>query len=201
MTSTPSRTQTLLLVATVVCGLGSAAPGSTEERLIDTERSTVTVRVFKTGLLRAFADDHIIQAPLAEGSLEDSETPHVQIVIDARRLRVLDPGLSTRDRQEVQTRMLGPDVLHVDRFERISFHSLTTERVKAGSWLVRGELELHGQIHPVTVSVFPEKDRYKGFATLRQSDFGIVPISIVGGTVKVKDEVKIAFDIALTERR
>jgi hypothetical protein len=30
---------------------------------------------------------------------------------------------------------------------------------------------------------------------LRQSDFGILPISIAGGTVKVKDEVTIEFDI------
>jgi hypothetical protein len=31
--------------------------------------------------------------------------------------------------------------------------------------------------------------------TLKQSDFGIRPISIVGGTVKVKDELKVEFDV------
>jgi len=31
---------------------------------------------------------------------------------------------------------------------------------------------------------------------LKQRDFAIKPISIVGGTVKVKDDIKIEFDIA-----
>lgn len=182
----------------VVCGLALAAPGSAEDRLIDTERSTVTIRVFKSGLFRAFADDHIIQAPLADGSLNDSATPHVQIVVDARRMRVLDPGLSARDRQEVQTRMLGSGVLDVSRFQWISFHSVAVQRLDAGTWLVRGELELHGQIHPLTVRVFHQNSRYTGSTTLRQSDFGMTPISVVGGTVKVKDELSIDFDIVTT---
>jgi hypothetical protein len=194
------RAQTVLLIATLLCVLASAVPGSAEDGVIDTQRSTVTVRVFKAGLFRAFADDHIIQAPLAEGSINDSATPHVQIVIDARRMRVLDPGLSARDRQEVQTRMLGPEVLDVNRFQWISFHSEAIQRLDGGGWLVRGELELHGRIHPVLVNVVPEKTHYKGSVTLRQSDFGIVPISIAGGTVKVKDEVKVDFDIVLTGR-
>lgn len=98
-----------------VCGLVLAAPSSAQDRVIDTNRSTVTIRVFKAGLFRAFADDHLIQAPLLDGSL-DPAIPHVQVVIDARRMRVLDPGLSAKDRQDVQTRMLGSDVLDVTRF-------------------------------------------------------------------------------------
>ena len=192
------RAQNLLLFATLVCGLALPAAGSAEERLIDTERSRITVRVFKSGLFRAFADDHIIEAPLAEGSVDDP--PHVQIVIDTRRMRVLDPGLPKGDRQEVQTRMLGSEVLDVNRFQRISFHSLAIQRLDTGGWLVRGELELHGQIHEIMVNVFFESSHYKGSASLRQSDFGIAPISILGGTVKVKDEIKIDFDIAITER-
>jgi hypothetical protein len=194
------RAQNVLVIATVVCGLASAAPGSAEDRAIDTQRSTVTVRVFKSGLFRAFADDHIIQAPLMDGSLDDSATPHVQIVIDARRMRVLDPGLSAKDRQAVQARMLGSEVLDVNRFQWISFHSVAIQRLDAGGWLVRGELDLHGQIHAILVNVFLEKRHYKGSVTLRQSDFGIVPISIAGGTVKVKDEITIDFDIAMTDR-
>ena len=189
----------MLRIITVVCGLALAVPSSAEERVIDTNRSTVTVRVFKAGLFRAFADDHLIQAPLLDGSL-DPAIPHVQVVIDARRMRVLDPGLSARDRQDVQARMLGPDVLDVNRFQWISFHSITIQQLDAGGWQVRGEMELHGQIRPMTVDVFLENGHYKGSATLRQSDFGIAPISIMGGTVKVRDEVRVDFDIAVTER-
>src|SRR5947207_3969257 len=141
-----------------------AAPGYAEEHLIDTGRSTITVHVFKAGLFRAFADDHVIQAPLEEGVVED--TPHVQIVIDARLMRVLDPGLSAKDRDAVQERMLGPEVLDVNRFARITFHSLTIERVAADRWLVHGELGLHGHFNPLTVSVALDQSHYKGSATV-----------------------------------
>jgi hypothetical protein len=192
-------TRITVVIATIVCGLASAAPGSAEDRAIDTQRSTVTVRVFKSGLFRAFADDHIVQAPLVEGSIDDSATPHVQIVIDARRMSVLDPGLSAKDRQEVQARMLGAEVLDVNRFQWISFHSVAVQRLDAGGWLVRGELDLHGRIHGVLVNVKPVRGHYTGSVTVRQSDFGIVPISVAGGTVKVKDEIVIDFDIVATE--
>ena len=36
---------------------------------------------------------------------------------------------------------------------------------------------------------------YRGDAVLKQHDFGITPINIAGGTVKVKDKLKIKFDI------
>jgi YceI-like protein len=189
-----------LHLAVLICGLALIAPASGEERPIDTEQSTVTVRVFKSGLFRAFADDHIIQAPLAEGSLDDSANAHVQIAIDASRMRVLDPGLSAKDRQEVQSRMLGAEVLDATRFQRISFRSVAIQQLEKGEWLVRGELALHGRTNPLTMKVSLDNGHYKGSAMLRQRDFGIVPISIVGGTVKVKDEVKIDFDIAISDR-
>jgi polyisoprenoid-binding protein YceI len=189
------RYQTL---AAVACGLALATPAAAEDRLIDLERSTVTVHVFKAGLFRAFADDHVIQAPLAEGSF-DASIPHFQLLIDPSRMRVLDPGLSAKDRQDVQARMLGSEVLDVTAFPRIGFHSITIRRVDAGGWLVQAELNLHGQIHGLQVKVFLDNGHYKGALTLRQSDFGIAPISILGGTVKVKDEITIDFDIVMTE--
>src|SRR5258708_39012597 len=96
-----------------------------QPRAIDTTRSTVTVRVFKAGLFRALADDHTIEAPLADGSLDDSATPSVHIAVDARRMRVLDPGVAPKDRQAVEMDMLGPEVLDADRFPHIRFRSLT----------------------------------------------------------------------------
>jgi len=193
------RARNLVLVAAIACGLGQARPASGEDRLIDTERSTVTVRVFKAGLLRGFGDDHVIQAPLAEGTFDPAK-PHVSIVIDTRRMRVLDPTLSAKDRDEVQARMIGPDVLDVQRFQRIHYHSVTIERVRGDEWLVRGELELRGQIRALNVNVSTQNGRYRGTGTVKQTDFGIVPITIAGGTVKVKDEIKVDFDIVVTDR-
>ena len=71
------------------------------------------------------------------------------------------------------------------------------EPAGAGSWSVHGELTLHGQTRPVAVEVREKSGHYVGTARLKQTDFGIKPIKIAGGTVRVKDEVRIDFDIQL----
>jgi polyisoprenoid-binding protein YceI len=121
-------------------------------------------------------------------------------VIDARRLRVVDPGRSAKDRESLRARMLGPDVLDVKRHQWITFHSITIEPLEKGAWLVNGELELHGNIRALPVRVARENGRYQGSVTVRQSDFGITPISIASGAVTVKDEVTIEFNILVTDR-
>jgi hypothetical protein len=182
---------------TALCfALAASTPPAAEERLVDTGQSIVTVHVATEGLLGAAVADHVIQAPLDEGSVQESPTPHMQIVIDARRLRVVDADLSRADREKVQARTLGPDVLDVARFPRITYHSITIEQ-RASDWLVHGELELHGQILPVKATARREGGRYRGTATVRQSDFGITPVRMWGGLVRVKDEVGVEFDIAL----
>jgi polyisoprenoid-binding protein YceI len=60
---------------------------------------------------------------------------------------------------------------------------------------VTGRLTIHGQTRPVTVQTTRTNGRYRGTVLVKQRDFGISPISIAGGTVKVKDELKIEFDI------
>jgi polyisoprenoid-binding protein YceI len=183
------------LCCVVGCGLALGASASANERVIDMARSSITIRVAATGPWGAAPARHIIDAPLMDGSFEDSKTLHLQIVIDAGRLRVQTPGLSAADRQTMQVRMLGPDVLDVERFRWISYHSLTVEPRSASSWLVKGELELHGQIHPLTVNIVRTNGRYRGSVMVRQSDFGMTPLTLAGGAVKVHDEMTIDFDI------
>jgi polyisoprenoid-binding protein YceI len=49
-------------------------------------------------------------------------------------------------------------------------------------------LTLHGVIKPVALSVNRNGDAYVGHATIKQTDFGIKPISVGGGVIKVKNE-------------
>jgi hypothetical protein len=185
------------IAAMAIVSLSLPVSAVDAERLIDTEHSTIMVRVFNGGLFRAFMDDHVIRAPIIEGSIQDP--PHVALLIDARAIQVLDPGRSPQDREAVQTRMLGPEVLDVQRFERIYFHSVVIRQM-ADTWRVEGELELHGQIHPVNVDVRVEQGHYKGSASVLQSAFGIAPIRIAGGTVNVKDAVQVDFDIVPADK-
>jgi len=174
---------------------GTLSPGLWAQSLpIDTQRSTLTIRVFKSGLFSAFADNHELQAPISEGWVDETKR-EVSLVIEAKQLKVLDPGLPPEKRAEVQSRMLGPEVLDSGKFPQIRFRSSNVEEVNQGSFRVRGDLSLHGQTAPISLEVTRREGSYRGQCVLKQRTFGIEPISIAGGTVKVKDEVKIEFTI------
>ena len=189
-----SRCQRFIGVV-VTLTLWFANPAAAGRQEVDTDRSTITVRVSKAGLFRAFADNHEIQAPIKSGFVEDAVNGRVQVMVDSQRMRVLDPGLSPHDRAEVQARMLGPDVLDATHFVEIRFESTAVEQAAAGGRTVHGALTLHGHTRPVTVKVVRDQDHYRGSASLKQTAFGITPITVAGGAVKVKDEVSIEFDI------
>ena len=172
-----------------VTGLALGAP-----REIDLQKSVLTVRVYKSGLFSAFAHDHEIRAPIQSGSF-DEEKRSVEFTIDSRALRVLDPGASEGERSQIQHTMLGPKVLDPEQFPEIKFHSTSVETAGPNKWTVQGDLALHGQTHPVTVEVGGGNGQYRGSTKLRQTEFSITPVSIAGGSVKVKDEIRIEFEI------
>lgn len=181
----------LLLVSIVV-----SATARGDMRTVDLERSSITVHVFKAGLLSAFGDNHEIRAPITSGKVEEGNAPAVEISVDARSMTVLDPDLAPAKRSEVQKRMLGPEVLDVARFAEIHFRSTAVKPLAAGRWRVEGILALHGRSVPLSFEVTEAKGTVRGSATLSQRAFGIQPISVAGGTVKVRDDVKVDFEIA-----
>ena len=184
------RTRKHLLIITVI-GLVPLTFG--QPRPIDTG-SKLLVHAFKSGLFSGLADNHDIEAPISEGTIDEGGL-RVRFVVESSAMKVLDPKLSEDKRKEVQDRMQGPEVLSSARFPKITFESTKVERTGQGMLRVDGRLSLHGVTRPVTVSVKTENGRYVGTSMLSQRQFGITPISIAGGTVKVKDELKIEFDI------
>ena len=169
--------------------LALAAPAS-----VDTQKSTLTVRVYKSGFFSAVAHDHEISAPIDSGSFVEVN-PSVEISITAAKLKVMDKESSDSEKEKIQTRMLGPEVLDTAQFKEIKFRSTQVQSVGQGSWQVTGDLTLHGQTHPVAFRVQKVNGHYQGVTEVKQNDFGMTPISIAGGGVKVKDSVRIEFDI------
>ena len=181
------------ILAIVVC-LG-ANNLYAQSQAIDVNKSSLKIRVFKSGAFSAFAHDHEIQAPIEDGKIDSSPSPSVQLRVDSRQMRVLDPDVSPDKRAEIQQTMEGGGVLDVARFPEISYRSTAITKTGDAHWEVRGNLSLHGRNQPVVVVVSFDGGHYRGSTSFKQSNFGISPIRIAGGTVKVKDEVKIEFDI------
>jgi polyisoprenoid-binding protein YceI len=168
-------------------------------RAIDVDHSSLKIHVSKSGFFSAFAHNHEIEAPIVSGEVQITGTPSVELRVDTRKMRVLDPEASESTRAQIQKTMQGPQVLDAEHFPEIHFRSPNVEAKTADHWVVRGALELHGQSHPVTADVTLKDGRYLGTATFKQTAFGITPVTVGGGTVKVKDELKIEFSIALAQ--
>ena len=166
-----------------------------QSHTIDVTKSSLKIRVFKSGLFSAFAHDHEVEAPIDKGTIDTSANPSVQLVMDTRKMRVLDPEISADKRSEIQRTMQSSSVLDSEHFPEISFQSTAVKSKGNDHWEVQGNLSLHGRTRPLAVAVVLEGGHYRGSVSFRQSNFGISPVRIAGGTVKVKDEVKVEFDI------
>jgi polyisoprenoid-binding protein YceI len=182
--------------------LSAAAPafGAPEGQPIDLVHSTMTVYVYKTGLLSGLAHNHEIKAPIAWGEVKSSEDLSVELRVDSSKLRVLDTEFSGDTRAKIQATVLSAEVLDVAHFPEIHFQSTEVEPSGTGHWVIHGNLELHGQTHPISLEVTLKDGSYEATAVLKQSSFGIKPVRVAGGTVKIKDEIKLAFSIALLEK-
>nr|HEV7955337.1 YceI family protein [Candidatus Acidoferrales bacterium] len=185
----------LVTIAILAC-LFSGATGA-EKRPIDAAHSKLTVHVGKTGVFSGASHNHEIVAPISRGDVDASKPFSVSFDVNVAAMKVVDADGSEKDRADVQQRMLGPEVLDAAQFHEIHFASESVESIGDSRWRVHGRLTLHGQTKPIVLETSLENGHYRGTATVLQTDFGITPIKVAGGTVKVKDEVQIEYDIVL----
>jgi polyisoprenoid-binding protein YceI len=181
-------------------------PQTAVRYLIDGKSSTFTVRAFATGLLSAFGHNPTIAISDFEGEIlfnpEAVEHSSLRLVAHAALLTVTD-DIREKDREEIN-RIMQQEVLESDSYPDIVYECsrITASRVGEGQYwgTLNGELTLHGvtrsQPVPARISVNSDLLRTTGDFSVRQRDYEIRPVSAVGGTVKLKDELKLSFDIS-----
>lgn len=172
---------------------------------IDPGVSRFTVRAFASGMFSPFGHSPTLlvreftgQAKFAPGTLDGAEL-HIQI--KAGSLAVAD-NISDKDRRQIEQTM-NQDVLEIATYPEIVFDSLKVSASKAGDgqyWVnLVGTLSLHGvsNSEPIAaqVAVIGDTLRAHGEFSLFQTTYGIKPVSIAGGSLKLKDELKCKFDI------
>ena len=156
-----------LAAVSCVCGLGVSA----QQHSIDTQKSTLTIHVGKTGVFSALGHEHEVRAPIHDGTADTGAHPAVEVHVDAPELLVIGKDEPEKDRAEVQKTML--EVLDSERHQEIVFKSTAAELAGPERWTLHGNLTLRGQTRPVTVQVMLKDNRYTGAATVKQTDFGI----------------------------
>jgi polyisoprenoid-binding protein YceI len=189
------RGLSLTLCAAVLAALPLAAQDKAPDMAIDTQRSTITIHTGKSGLLSAAAHEHTINAPIASGTIRESAAPRIEFTVETAKMTVAsDPKIDAKTQATIQTDM-EEITLETKKFPQIAFRSSRIEKVADGQWKVDGDLSLHGVSKPVSLTVKQAGDSYTGHTVLKQTDFGIKPISIGGGMIKVKNEVEIDFQV------
>jgi polyisoprenoid-binding protein YceI len=177
--------------------------------IIDARASRFTVQAFASGILSAMGHNPKIGIRTFSGAVEfNAETLKggaFLLTVQSASLAVQD-DISDKDRREIE-RLMKEDVLEVARYPEIRYEAATiaVSRVDGSlySATLNGNLSLHGVTRgqPITARIvtFGEMLRASGDFTLRQSDYQIKPISVAGGALKLKDEVKFSFEMVARE--
>jgi polyisoprenoid-binding protein YceI len=193
-------------VAVLLVLLSARAGAEPRPYRVDPTSSRVSIHVGRAGLFSFAGHEHEVRGPIAEGDavldLDDPARCSVQVMINAGDLRVTGEGEPAKDVPAVQENMAGPKVLDAARFPHITYRSRTVAASRAadGSWNVEiaGDLTLRDVTRavPLRLRVVVEGPRLQatGALRLKQSEFGIQPIS-VAGVVKVKDELELKLDV------
>ena len=181
---------------------------------VDADHSSFRIRVETAGMLGALGHDHEIEAHGIKGCVEIDWTQlaesSVSLIFSTADIQVLDPD-HPKDRPKVQEAM-ALEVLGIRDFPEIRFKSERVRPVVGRHALdtfpvtIDGVLTIRGHSQKVSILLVLKQTssnsaKVSGTYVLKQSDFGITPIRVMGGVVKVKDEIKLEFDLQLWQSK
>ena len=168
------------------------------------ESGRLLVHTARTGLGAKAGHDLTIEVTRWHGHARvDTAVPansSVTIQVDAESFHVRHgtggvKPLTDPDRAAISKTLT--QVLRTAQHPTITFRSSRVEG-SAGSFTLDGELTIMGVTRPVTIQGGVTDGRTLGGASVVQSRWGIRPYSAFFGALRLSDEVKVDFDVALT---
>jgi polyisoprenoid-binding protein YceI len=185
--------------------VGAFPEGATVRYAVDPKSSNFVVHVTAGGWMSAFGHSPDIAIRRFSGEIWVDpvviERSSVTLRIDSASLEMASKA-SDKDRREIE-RTMHEDVLNSEGYPEIVFECSQITASAAGEgryWAaLNGELTLRGIVHSQKISASVAMTeaglRATGDFSVRQTDFDIKPISVLGGGLVVKDELKFSFDI------
>jgi polyisoprenoid-binding protein YceI len=161
------------------------------------------VRTGRTGLGRRAGHDLTIEVTRwSAEALVDAVDPAgsaVSAEIDVASLEVREgtggvKPLTDSDRAEIGGTMR--EILDAGSHPSITFRS-TKVAGAPEAFTVEGDLTIMDQTQPVTVQAEVTGGRLRGHAIVAQTDWGIKPYSAFFGALRLADEVRVEFDLAV----
>lgn len=183
----------------------AAAQGKPVYR-VDPEQSLVSILVRRGGSLAHLGHDHVVASHGVQGyvALDDGSAdlfvPLAELSVDEPALRAesrLDTQPTESDIAGTRSNMLDK-VLEAQRFPYALIHISSGEKTPTGLRLDI-TITLHGVsrsfVVPAQMETVQGEMSVTGTLELKQSDFGIVPFSILGGAMQVQDRLNLRFRI------
>jgi polyisoprenoid-binding protein YceI len=178
--------------------------------IVDAKASKFTVQAFATGILSAVGHNPTLSVRNLNGDAQFSpemlQGSGCHLSVGAASLSVQD-DVSDKDRREIE-RFMNEQVLEVAKYPEIIYEAPVISITKLGdslcSAVLDGNLTLHGvtcrQQVTARIAVFGTMLRASGDFTLKQTDYQIKLISVAGGAIKLKDELKVSFEMVTREQ-
>jgi polyisoprenoid-binding protein YceI len=184
---------------------GIAAEVAMDRFVIDKRASRFNVRAFATGILSSMGHNPTLGIRDFDGEMkfdpEQLTASAFQLTIKSSSLGVQD-DISEKDRREME-RLMNEQVLEANKFPTISYEAPQIVVTRLGDMLfsaqLNGDLSFHGvsrrEAITTRVTSMGSMLRASGEFSLSQSNYGVKPISVAGGALKLKDELKFSFEI------
>lgn len=172
---------------------------------LDPKPSRFTIRVTAGGLLSAFGHNPLIGVREFSGEVRfdpaSPESASIRMQIPSTSLEVAG-DVNEKDRREIE-QMMHEQVLESRTYPVIEFQSSEVKVTSNGAGQFRaaisGDLSLHGVTRPQTivarVTANGDRLRASGEFSIYQTEYGIQLVTVAGGALKVKDELKASFEI------
>ncbi len=169
---------------------------------IDSARSLIVIEVHRAGSLSRVGHDHVIASHDVQGyAAPDDGRSDLYLRLDD--LAVDEPEL--RAEAKLETHPSPEDIsgtrrnmLNAFQAEQFPFALVHIARTGADAPL-EVAISLHGVTRtveaPAQVRVIGDELAVTGRMALRQTDFGIKPLSVLGGALQVQDEVELRYSI------
>jgi hypothetical protein len=213
---TPQLRETTLEPSTVARPVPQSFPCSGYERSaaqkgksfyrVDPARSLISILVRRGGSLARLGHDHVVASHGVQGCITPEEGSAdlyivlVDLVVDEPALRAetgLDTQPSESDIAGTRANML-EKVLNTQQFPFAHIRVNGLKKMPMGVRL-NVAITLHGVTRafevPAQMDASQDEMNATGSLELNQSDFGIVPFSILGGAIQVQDRMALNFKI------
>ena len=178
---------------------------------VDPQESSLRILVYRGGTMARLGHNHVISSADLQGHIwrgATAESSGFEIEVPVNTLIVDDNAARAEEREDfplnvsedakagTKANMLRPTLLDGERYPEISIRATRITGSTASPDVV-ASMRIKDQTReirlPVTLTETDSALAIQGSFEIRQSDFGITPLSIAMGALTVQDTVKIKF--------